>query len=450
MTAASLPLSARLERLTGVVSLASPDAAGHRNMVQLVQLRWLAVGGQLATILFVHYGMGVNLPLLPMLALVLALVILNLVSMAALRKRRGIANAELFAALLLDVAALTAQLYMSGGATNPFVSLFLLQVVLGSVLLDRWSSWAVVGVTSLCFAFLVIAYRPLALPASMGQSLFRLHVQGMWACFALMAVLLVLFVTRISGNLRARDAYLADMRQQAAEQDHIVRIGLLATGAAHELGTPLSSLSVALNDWQRMPQIAQTPDMAQEVAEMQAEVQRCKAIVTGILLSAGAERSDGSKPTTIHAFFDALVAEWRITRPYADLHYDNGFGEDMPVVADATLRQVIGNLLDNAFEASTGLISLTVTREDDRLAILVRDTGPGFPADILANIGKPYYSTKSRPGAGLGLFLVVNVVRKLGGEVLARNRTQGGAEVIVTLPLAALALHDGKAIPDGR
>ncbi|MGK2909083.1 MAG: ATP-binding protein [Sphingobium sp.] len=443
MTAAPLPTRAkRSANLTGLVSLVSPDAAGHRNMVQLVQLRWLAVAGQLATILIVHFGMGVELPLLPMLGVLIALVVLNVISLAVLRKRRGMANAELFVALLLDVAALTVQLYLSGGATNPFVSLFLLQVVLGSVLLDRWSSWVIVIATSLCFAFLMFAYQPLRVPQAYTEDLFGLHVQGMWACFALMAVLLVLFVTRISGNLRARDNYLADMRQQAAEQDHIVRIGLLATGAAHELGTPLSSLSVALNDWQRMPQIASQPEMAQEVLEMQAEVQRCKAIVTGILLSAGAERGEASVATTMHGFFDTLVAEWRATRPYADLHYDSRFGEDMPIVSVTTLKQVIYNLLDNAAEASTGIITLIVERQDQALRFVVRDTGTGFPAEILANIGKPYYSTKGRPGAGLGLFLVVNVMRKLGGDVTARNRAQGGAEVTATLPLSALALTE--------
>src|SRR3546814_12997760 len=82
------------------------------------------------------------------------------------------------------------------------------------------------------------------------------------------------------------------MRQHATEESHIVRMGLLASGAAHELGTPLSSLSVILGDWRRMPAVAGDTDMAQELEEMQAAVQRCKAIVTGILLSAGQTRGE--------------------------------------------------------------------------------------------------------------------------------------------------------------
>ncbi|HEU0067084.1 MAG TPA: sensor histidine kinase, partial [Sphingomonas sp.] len=255
------------------------EAAGHENMVQLVQLRWLAVAGQLATILLTRYAFAIPLPMAAMLGVLAALVALNLASLLRLKRAGPITDATLFGGLLLDVAALSAQLYLSGGATNPFVSLFLLQVVLGSVLLDRWSSWALVAATSVAFAILTLAYRPITLPMTIGRPLFALHIQGMWVCFALIAVLLVLFVTRINGNLRAQDAHLVEIRRQAVEEEHIVRIGMLASGAAHELGTPLSSLSVILGDWHRVPAIVADPDLIRDVEDMQAEVQRCKAIV---------------------------------------------------------------------------------------------------------------------------------------------------------------------------
>src|SRR3546814_10090757 len=112
--------------------------------------------------------------------------------------------------------------------------------------------------------------------------MFSLHLTGMLACSSVLAVLLVVFVTRVSRNLRERDAHVAAMRQHAAEENHIVRMGLLASGAAHELGTPLSSLSVILGDWRRMPAVVGDTEMAQELEEMQAAVRRCKAIVTEI------------------------------------------------------------------------------------------------------------------------------------------------------------------------
>ena len=174
--------------------------------------------------------------------------------------------------------------------------------------------------------------------------------------------------------------------------------------------------------------------------EMQAQVQRCKSIVSGILLSAGEARGEASAQTTVRTFVDALAREWRETRSMPGFVYDNHFGADTPMVSDTTLKQMVFNVLDNAREASPQWVRLVASREADMLCIAVTDAGPGFAPGLLAQLGTPYQSTKARPGAGLGLYLVLNVARTLGGNVAARNRPEGGAEVTIRLPLAAIML----------
>ena len=420
-------------------------ATGHDNMQQLIQLRWIAVVGQIATIAIVHFGFGVRLPLDSMLAVLAGLAAFNLASLVRWRGRREVSNTELFVALLIDVAMLTTLLYLSGGATNPFVFLYLLQVTLGAVLLKTWSTWTMVGVTCACFAVLALLSRPLLLPLDHDRGLASPYIQGMLICFALNAALLAVFIKRITRNLRARDARLADLRQRAAEEEHIVRMGLLASGAAHELGTPLATLSVILGDWRRMPAFTQNREMLQELAEMQAQLARCKTIVSGILLSAGEARGESSAETTVSTFLNDLVDEWRATRSTVSFAFENRFGDDLAMVSDSTLKQMICNVLDNALEASPRWIRLEAARDLDALTLTVTDAGPGFPPGMLAQFGKPYQSSKGRPGGGLGLFLVVNVARTLGGSVAARNRPEGGASVTVTLPLAAITLAEETA-----
>lgn len=426
--------------MTAPAPLITPaiDTTGRDNMRQLINLRWLAVIGQCATILIVQFVMGVALPVLPMLGVVAMLVLLNIFSLWQLPRRATISNGRLFASLLVDVAALTALLYQSGGATNPFISLFLLQVVLGAVLLDTWSSWALVATTSAAFVFLIERHLPLALPPRVVSGWANLYIIGALLCFGLVAVLLVAFVTRINQNLRARDARLATMRQQAAEEDHIVRMGLLASGAAHELGTPLASLAVIINDWRRMPALTANPALAEEIDDMQTAIARCKMIVSGILAAAGEARGEHPSVTTVHAFFDGVVADWRTQHGEDALDYENRFGDDVAIVSDTALGQVIRNVLDNALEASGQPVSLRVMRENTALALDIRDHGPGFSDDMLANFGQPYRSTKTRQGGGLGLFLVVNAMRKLGGAVSAANHPEGGAVISLRLPLATL------------
>ncbi len=111
-----------------------------------------------------------------------------------------------------------------------------------------------------------------------------------------------------------------------------------------------------------------------------------------------------------------------------------------PIVSDSALKQIVFNVLDNAVEASPTWVGFTAMRDTDSLILEVSDLGPGFAPEFLANFGRPYQSSKGRAGRGLGLFLVVNVVRKLGGMVEARNRTGRGAIVTLRLPLTALAI----------
>ena len=418
------------------------DASGLKNMEQLIQLRWIAVIGQIVTIEVVHYGLQIRLPLGAMFAILGCLVAFNIASQLRWRTGRAITNGELFVALLVDVAMLSAQLYLSGGTTNPFVFLYLLQVILGAVLLEAWSSATLVVVTSLCFAGLALFSRPLDLPLDHDRGLASPYVQGMLVCFALNAALLLIFVTRINGNLRERDARLAGLRQRAAEEEHIVRMGLLASGAAHELGTPLATLAVILGDWRRMPEFTAHPELLQEIGEMQTQLQRCKTIVSGVLLSAGEARGESSVETTVGTFLDDLTQEWRDTRPVTSFVYDNRFGHDLPMVSDSTVKQMICNVLDNALEASPYWVRMEIDRADDQLQITVTDRGPGFATSMLAELGKPYRSSKGRPGGGLGLFLVVNVARTLGGSVAAHNRAEGGAVVRVSLPLSAVVLEE--------
>ena len=194
------------------------NATGRKNMLLLIQLRWIAVIGQIATIAFTFYGLNVMLPMPTMLAALGTLLAFNVVSWLRLRTRRVFSHLELFVSLLVDVAMLTVQLYLSGGASNPFVFLYLLQVTLGAVLLKPSFVWSLFAITITCFVGLALFAQPLALPPDHDHGLSSLYIQGTLICFALNAVLLVTFITRIGKNVRERDSRLASLRQRAAEE----------------------------------------------------------------------------------------------------------------------------------------------------------------------------------------------------------------------------------------
>ena len=221
-------------------------------------------------------------------------------------------------------------------------------------------------------------------------------------------------------------------------------MGLLASGAAHELGTPLAQLAVVLGDWRHMPQIAGDPALIEEVEEMEAAVRRCKAILTGVLLSAGEARGEAPEVTDVRHFIERIAQDWRAANPDMPLRCDFGPHDYPRIIADPVIRQAVTNLLDNAREAGATYINMMVSRDSQWLHIAVHDNGRGFSPDMLADVGKPYRSSKGRQGGGLGLFLVFNVARKLGGRVDASNGADGGAMVQLRLPFATLALEEDK------
>ncbi|WP_229632237.1 ATP-binding protein [Pseudoduganella violaceinigra] len=422
------------------IATGASDPAGHKNMLYLIRLRWIAVLGQITTISVVTLGLGIHLPMPQMLSVLACLIAFNIGSHLRWQENPIVTNNEMFLALLVDVATLTAQLHFSGGTTNPFAFLYLLQVILSAVLLDAWATWTIVVITGACLAGLALFSRPLPLLLENQDDFARLYVIGTLICFLLNAGLLVILIKHITGNLRERDARLANMRQRAAEEEHIVRMGLLASGAAHELGTPMATMSVLLGDWLRMPEFTGNAVLQEEISEMQTQLQRCKTIVTGILLSAGELRGESSAKTMLRGFLGEMLVEWRNNRPVVAFSYEDQLPNDIPVVFESALKQTIFNLLDNALEASPLWVGLVTSTEGDVLKLAVSDRGPGFAPAMLAQFGKPYQSSKGRPGSGLGLFLVVNVIRTLGGTVEARNLEQG-AVVEIRLPLSAIVVE---------
>src|SRR3954470_10540121 len=173
LTAATANLSAPATR----------DTTNRKNMMLLIQLRWIAAVGQIVTIAIVQFGLGIELPLEKMALVLAGLLALNVLSYLWQRAHVEVSNRALLLALMLDVTALTAQLYFSGGATNPFTGLYLMQVTLAAVLLDLAFAWTLAGVAAIGFLALTQFNLPLVLTRTGTQDLFTLHIVGTFVCF---------------------------------------------------------------------------------------------------------------------------------------------------------------------------------------------------------------------------------------------------------------------------
>ncbi len=264
-------------------------SANRKNLLQLIILRWIAIFAQLCAILFCTHFLEIHLALKPMLATLFALILLNFLSLSFYKSNKAISDKILFFELLCDVFALSLQLYFSGGASNPFISLFLLQVIISAILLRPFFAWITSLITILLYILLGLYSNHLHgfnhHNFNEGKS-FDLHLQGMLLSYIIAAILLVIFITKISKNLRERDIKIL-------EQQEVLRSAMIATAAAHDLGTPLATISVILNDLKTDSE-NKNINIISDITLMEEQIERCKKSLSKILLESGNERLESA------------------------------------------------------------------------------------------------------------------------------------------------------------
>lgn len=404
---------------------------GADNLRRLAAMRWLAVAGQVAAIAAARPLLDIELPLAPMLLVVALLAGFNLLTLARLKKPEPASDSELFAQLGVDIIALSVLLFFSGGAANPFVSLYLPPIAVAAAALPRRLAWAVAALCMAAYSLLALANIPLALPDA--ERAMRLHLGGMWLIFVVSTVLITWVVARMTAAIRNRDLELAAAREEALRNERVIALGSLAAGAAHELGTPLATMAVLAGEMARQP--GTTADMQEDLALLREQIENCKGIITGLAERAGQTRAEGGRASAIDRWLEEVIAHWKRLRPHAGVDVSlHGTAPAPQVVGEATLEQALLNLFNNAADAASSNVEIEAEWDARMLRVEVRDRGAGIDETVLLNAGRAFITTRPQ-GTGIGLFLAHAAVERFGGRIVLANRDGGGAVTRIELPL---------------
>jgi two-component system sensor histidine kinase RegB len=396
----------------------------NRNLERIYVMRNIAVVGQILVIIFVHRVLSIPLPLLPMGSAILLLLLLNFATKYRLNIPRPVSETEFFFQIMLDVAELTVLLYFSGGSTNPFVSLYLIPVVVSASSLPWRYTWTTAAAAVACYTLLMTHFEPLH------KQTFMLHVYAMWATFVFSTLIIAAFVVKMGESIRERDRLLAKAREEALRSERILALGTLAAGAAHELGTPLATMSLVCEE---IESGYQDKALQQDISILTSQIENCKRILTRLIASAGEARAEGGRMEKADAFVENLLEEWRIVRPTASIAFEKPEGNAPEILAERTLSQAILNLLNNAADASPNNVEIELGWQGSEVMIEIRDRGVGLTPEIASQAGEPFFSTKEE-GFGIGLFLANASIERMGGHVHLFNREGGGAVTRVCLP----------------
>jgi len=458
---------------------------GHTHLRRLFWLRNIAIAAQCGTLLLVHQLLSRDLSWVPMLGAIAFLALLNVFSWWRLTLDYPVSNTELLLQLVADVGVFSVLLYYGGGSTNPFVSLYLLPLVIAAATLPRLHTWVMAMLTLSCYSLLMFWYVPLPMvgdhsmhtghstqaehlhdlgqvaapsdycltPAenaitghiatappgataplpSMASDAFNTHIMGMWLGFVISALVVAYFVVEMARAVRQRDAQLTRTREDTLRNERIVALGMQAAGAAHELGTPLSTLAVVIGELRH--ETDALPEWRDSLTLLDGQVRACKTILDKLLANAQDDIQHNASSQTAEQFLADTLNEWQLLRPAAKYACRTSGTQPSPQMRiDPALRAALMNLLNNAADASPQGIDIHAYWDNTRFILEILDHGPGLTDTAAASVGTAFFTTKEH-GRGLGFFLANATLEKIGGTVRLFNRDMGGATTEVTLPL---------------
>ncbi len=335
--------------------------------------------------------------------------------------------------LVGDIVALTVLIGLTGGAANPFTVLFVVPITLATQVSPRWT-WGVAIASVIAFGILLefapggemnehMNHGSMGGHGSMGD-----HLRGMWISLGLAGALITFFVHKIALGIAHQREELSHLRDAARADRELARIGSLAAGAAHELGTPLATLAVLAGELEHM----EGDELRESMILMRGEVARCKRIIGSMAsseLRAEALSLADIEPWKLAALADgcgtATVCEWE------------GGDREIAFVPQALVVGILQELVKNARNATSGSGKVCVkgVRDQSGMRVQVIDNGRGMSEEVLAAATDPFYSTKEKPESmGLGLFLVSAQLRAYGGELSIQSEQGEGTTISIFIP----------------
>lgn len=429
-----------------------------RNAAWLIQLRWVAVIGQIVTSTAVVWLFGIEIPMaLTVIGLVLLTIISNVLLTVMFRNWKSRPdghtypwNLMLGLVLIVDLLSLTGLLYSTGGPNNPFQLFFFVNLSLCALLLDRNWTLAINALTVLCFAGLLIHHQPLPpldlgfRPLEKGSELKLQHL-GALVAFSTCSGVIVYFMTRLTGELAEHQAAVREAEAVQARSEKIEALGTLAAGAAHELATPLSTIAVVAKDVEQAIEehstsVPEFTDVVEDVQLIRSQLTRCRVILDRMAGHAGETIGESFQRCSISQLSDVTIDG--LTEPgrvQVSLPADS---ENLTIFVPLDgLSQALRCLIQNAIDAdpTERPVLVKITREPQATGLVwkweIRDQGTGMSTEQLGRVSEPFFTTKPPgKGMGLGVFLAQNVLTRLDGTLKFDSSPGRGTCVTICLP----------------
>jgi two-component system, sensor histidine kinase RegB len=396
----------------------------------LVRLRWLAVFGQLTAVLIVHFGLEFDVPIWPCLAVIALAALLNVALRAAFPQTQWLEPDRAAYLLGFDVAELTALLYLTGGLENPFSFLLLGPVLISATALPPRMTLLLGILAVLCATILIFFHYQLPWEGAELVKLPEIYVVGVWLSILLAIGYIGVYTWQVAEEARQLSDALAATELVLAREQHLSQLDGLAAAAAHELGTPLATITLVVREIERALE-ANSPH-TEDVRLLREQAQRCREILSKITELPTAEPFDR---VPLSALIEEAVAPHRHFGVSLTVTFPTDRADEPAWTRSPAIRYGLGNLVENAVDFANKRVEVLAQWTGEEVRITISDDGPGFAPEVLDRIGAPYV-THRRPelreaggggddvafGLGLGFFIAKTLLERSGAKLSLRNQ----------------------------
>jgi two-component system sensor histidine kinase RegB len=430
----------------------------------LVRLRWLAVFGQLAAVLVVHFGLEFDVPLWPCLAVIALAALLNIALRVGFPHTQWLEPERAAYLLGFDIAELAALLYLTGGLENPFSFLLLGPVLISATALPPRMTLLLGIFAVLCATVLIFFHYQLPWESDEQLQLPETYVVAVWLSILLAIGYIGVYTWQVAEEARQLSDALAATELVLAREQHLSQLDGLAAAAAHELGTPLATITVVVREIERALD-AHSP-YADDVKLLREQAQRCREILAKITELPAGEPFDR---LPLSALIEEAVAPHRHFGVAIEVKLPPDRTDEPVGARNPAIRYGLGNLIENAVDFANKRVEILTQWTVAEVRIAISDDGPGFAPEVLDRIGAPYVTHRrpgpSEPGSddddgafglGLGFFIAKTLLERSGATLSLKNQMPPLHGATVTIiwkraeferPLVAAPLERAAAVP---
>ncbi len=393
----------------------------------LIKIRWIAIFGQIFAIFFVSFFINIQIPLIETLLIILLSVFVNLYSYFEERKNKSISNVKAFSFLLFDTLQLGFLLFLTGGIINPFSILILAPVITSASYLPALMT-VILSTISIIIIILLNFYF---LPLNLGDEFYlpEIYSFGLVIALIITVIFIAIYAYLFASSSRKISNALSASKLQILNQKKITEVGSLSAAAAHELGTPLNTIFLILNDLLKEKKLKDDHHIVKDIILLKSQAERCKEILQRFSKNPLKLKDKFLEKVKIT---DLIKINFEKFNKDKKLNIKNELNIDEPeIIYKDEIMYALSNIIQNAIFYSEKIVTAKLKYSKKNLKIIISDDGNGFSKDIIDKLGEPYIS-KNNQGMGLGIFITKNLIENMGGDLDFYNTKDEGAVVEIT------------------